>query len=63
MLMKRVHLVVVSALVVLMVAIGAGQAPSGGAERLNADVFASLKVRNIGPMLVTGRVQDITIDP
>ena len=53
--MKRVHFVVLSALVVLTVAIGAGQAPSG-ADRLNADVFASLKVRNIGPTLVTGRV-------
>ena len=60
--MKRVHLVVVSALVVLSAAIGAGQSQSGG-DRLNADVFASLKVRNIGPALVTGRVQDIAIDP
>ena len=30
---------------------------------LNADVFASLKVRNIGPTLVTGRVVDVEIDP
>ncbi len=60
--MKRVHLVAVSALVVLMVAIGAGQTPAG-ADRMNADVFASLQVRNIGPALVTGRVQDIEIDP
>src|SRR5512140_3188848 len=59
--MKRVYLVVLSALVALSVAIGAGQTPSG-ADRLNADVFASLKVRNIGPTLVTGRVQDIAID-
>src|SRR4030095_16555593 len=60
--MKRVHLVVVSALMVLTAAIGAGQTPSG-ADRINSDVFASLKVRNIGPALVTGRVQDIAIDP
>ena len=60
--MKRVHLVVVSALVVLSAAIGAGQT-SSGSDRLTADVFASLKVRNIGPALVTGRVVDIEIDP
>src|SRR6188508_200377 len=60
--MKRVHVVVVCALVALISAVGAGQTPSG-ADRLNADVFSSLKVRNIGPTLVTGRVQDIEIDP
>src|SRR6187200_3052315 len=60
--MKRVHVVVVCALVALTAAVGAGQTPSG-ADRLNADVFSSLKVRNIGPTLVTGRVQDVEIDP
>src|SRR6187402_2654130 len=60
--MKRVHFVVVVALVALMAAVGAGQTPSG-ADRLNADVFSALKVRNIGPMFVTGRVADIELDP
>ena len=60
--MKRVHFVVASALVVLAVVVSAGQTPSG-ADRLNADVFASLRVRNIGTPLVTGRVQDVEIDP
>ena len=62
--MKRVHVVVVSALVVLTATLTAGQAPSGsGADRLNADVFASLRARNIGTPVVTGRVQDVEIDP
>ena len=60
--MKRVYFLVLSALLVLTVTIGAGQ-PQSGADRLNADVFATLKVRNIGPALVTGRVVDIEIDP
>ncbi|HVQ41945.1 MAG TPA: hypothetical protein VMS54_07055 [Vicinamibacterales bacterium] len=60
--MKRVHVVVVCALVALISAVGAGQAPNGG-DRLNADVFSSLKVRNIGPTFVTGRVADIELDP
>ncbi len=60
--MKRVHVVVLAALVVLTAALSAGQAPSG-ASRMNADVFASLTARNIGTPVVTGRVQDIEIDP
>ncbi|MGH7552043.1 MAG: WD40/YVTN/BNR-like repeat-containing protein, partial [Longimicrobiales bacterium] len=39
------------------------QAPSGGASRLNADVFAGLTVRSIGPTFVTGRIADIEMDP
>ncbi len=60
--MKRVYLIAVSALLVLTAALSARQAPSG-ASQLNADVFSSLKIRNIGPALVTGRVQDVEIDP
>jgi photosystem II stability/assembly factor-like uncharacterized protein len=48
--------------VVLAGAVGAWQG-ADGSDRLTADVFASLTVRNIGPTLVTGRVQDIEIDP
>ena len=39
------------------------QAPSVGASRLNADVFAGLTVRSIGPTFVTGRIADIEMDP
>ena len=40
--MKRVHFVVVSVLVAMMVTISAGQTQSGsGADRLNADVFST----------------------
>src|SRR5690349_16170483 len=60
--MKRVHIVVLTAVLVLTAALSARQAPSG-ASQLNADVFASLKIRNIGTPLVTGRVQDVEIDP
>ena len=60
--MKRVHVIVLSALLVLTAALSARQAPSG-AGQLNADVFSSLKIRNIGTPLVTGRVQDLEIDP
>ena len=60
--MKRVHIVMVVALCLLTAATGAFQAQSG-ADRLTAEVFRSLTVRNIGPMLVTGRVVDIELDP
>src|SRR5688572_18413536 len=60
--MKRLIFVVTCALLAFAGALTAGQGQSG-ADRLNADVFASLTVRNIGPTLVTGRVQDIEIDP
>ena len=60
--MKRVHVIVLSAVLVLTAALSARQAPSG-AGQLNADVFSSLKIRNVGTPLVTGRVQDLEIDP
>src|SRR5688572_22373123 len=62
--MKRVHVIVLSAVLVLTAALtlNARQATSG-ASQLNADVFSSLTIRNIGTPLVTGRVQDVEIDP
>src|SRR5215831_10630988 len=57
--MTRVQLLFGSSLVVLAVAVGAGQSAVG----LNADTFKSLEFRSIGPTLSTGRVADITVDP
>ena len=51
------------ALVALATTAGFGQGGGGGAARLNADVFKSLALRSIGPMLVTGRVADFDVDP
>src|SRR5688500_14981528 len=39
------------------------QAPAPAADRLNADVLKGLAFRSIGPVIQTGRVQDIAIDP
>jgi photosystem II stability/assembly factor-like uncharacterized protein len=50
------------ALVTLVAAMQASQG-QGGADRLTADYFAAMQVRSIGPALVTGRVQDVEIDP
>src|SRR4051812_1935931 len=60
--MKRVHVVFIAALLALTAVAVSARQTSSGADRLNADVFKSLKVRNIGPTLVTGRVVDIAID-
>ena len=59
--MKRMSVVVTLALVALAGAIGYGQGT--GQARLNADAFMGLSLRSIGPMLVTGRVADIQVDP
>src|SRR5262245_37374702 len=60
--MKRTVLVAAIALIVLAAAVRAGQTPAGS-DRLTAARFETMKVRNIGPALVTGRVVDIEIDP
>ncbi|HET7695273.1 MAG TPA: hypothetical protein VFK57_06155 [Vicinamibacterales bacterium] len=38
-------------------------APAASADRLTADVLKGLTFRSIGPVIQTGRVQDIAIDP
>ena len=38
-------------------------APAATADRLTADVLEGLAFRSIGPVIQTGRVQDIAIDP
>ena len=60
--MRRTVLVASMALVVLAAVVRAGQAPSA-ADRLTAERFERMAIRNIGPALVTGRVVDIEIDP
>ena len=57
--MKRAHLLFVSALVVLTSVILPGQTPS----RLTPEVFSGLRLRSLGPNLVTGRVADFEADP
>ncbi|HYN08070.1 MAG TPA: hypothetical protein VES67_11820 [Vicinamibacterales bacterium] len=60
--MRRTVIVAAMALVVLAAVVRAGQAPAGS-DGLTAQRFETMKVRNIGPALVTGRVVDIEIDP
>ena len=60
--MRRTVFVASMALVVLAAVVRAGQTPSG-ADRLTAERFERMAIRNIGPALVTGRVVDIEIDP
>ena len=57
--MNRSHALLMSGLIVLAGAIGFGQTQS----RLTSDVFAGLKLRSLGPNLVTGRVADFDVDP
>jgi photosystem II stability/assembly factor-like uncharacterized protein len=60
--MKRTAAVMVAA-ILFAVAIVAARQGSGGPNRLTADALSVLKVRNIGPALVTGRVVDVEYDP
>src|SRR5882672_11458054 len=60
--MKRTAAVMMAA-VLFAVALVAARQGSGGSSRLNADALSAMKVRNIGPGLVTGRVVDLEIDP
>jgi photosystem II stability/assembly factor-like uncharacterized protein len=61
--MKRVHVLVLSLLLVLYVSVGAGQTPGTGANRLTTEVFEGLALRSIGPTLTTGRIADVDVDP
>jgi len=60
--MSRSRAVFVVALVALMGSLVVGLRGQGQ-SRLTADVFAGLKLRNIGPTLTTGRVADFDVDP
>src|SRR5688500_19825963 len=57
-----------AALAVLAIVTGVGgnaarQTTMAPAERFTADVLKGLTFRSIGPVIQTGRVQDIAIDP
>lgn len=58
--MKRLSVVLTAALVVTVTMQGAGQTPAQG---LNADTLSALSFRSLPTNIVTGRVQDIAIDP
>jgi photosystem II stability/assembly factor-like uncharacterized protein len=53
------RLLVAAVLVVLAVAIGAGQ----GGSPASADLFKDLQIRSLGPSYTTGRIADIAVDP
>jgi photosystem II stability/assembly factor-like uncharacterized protein len=57
--MTRVQLVFGAAIGVLAVGVGAGQGPGA----LTSDALMGLELRSLGPMLETGRVADIAVDP
>ncbi|HEX5217543.1 MAG TPA: hypothetical protein VFV98_18915 [Vicinamibacterales bacterium] len=59
--MKRLAAVVFVSLLCLVAGLATIQGQS--TDRLNADAFKVMTVRNIGPALVTGRVVDIELDP
>jgi photosystem II stability/assembly factor-like uncharacterized protein len=61
--MKRIAVVVFSAVVFLAAVVVARQGPAGGSSRLTAAALENMKIRNIGPGLVTGRVVDVEFDP
>ena len=60
--MRRSLFVAGLSLVLLATATAAWQGADGSA-RMTADVFSGIRIRQLGPALVTGRVQDIEIDP
>lgn len=58
--MKRLAIVLTAALCVSVTMNGAGQTPAQG---LTADTLSALSFRSLPTNIVTGRVQDIAIDP
>jgi photosystem II stability/assembly factor-like uncharacterized protein len=59
--MRRVVLALVLGVVCVTAAVSARQGVSGG--RVTAEALGALTLRNIGPTIDTGRVQDVAIDP
>jgi len=64
--MKRASVLLLALLLLLAPAVPAGAQEGGGEKgeksKLNPDTFAGLKLRCIGPALMSGRISDIAID-
>ena len=60
--MRKTSLLLLALLVVFSTAIGA-QEKQEQPSKLNPGTFAGLKLRNIGPALLSGRIADVKIDP
>ena len=60
--MRRLMLGLTLGVVCVTTAVSAGQGPGGGADRMTSDALNALELRNIGPTIDTGRVQDVAID-
>ena len=58
--MRRLLLILILG-VCVATATTAGQ--GGSVNRFNADALNALTLRNLGPTIDTGRVQDLAIDP
>jgi photosystem II stability/assembly factor-like uncharacterized protein len=58
---QRLTFVLAAAACIAAVVVPSGQ--TSGNDRLTASVFDGLKLRGIGPALVTGRVADFAVDP
>ncbi len=53
-----------TSILIVAMAMAAAALPSGqGQDRLNEQLLAGLELRGIGPGFVTGRIQDVEIDP
>ncbi len=62
--MKRnLAIVVVSCLLSSVAVLGSDETPDKTKSRLIADTFSGLKLRAIGPALMSGRISDVAIDP
>ena len=60
--MKRIVGVISAAIVIAAVGVRAGQG-AGDTGALPVDTLKALELRNIGPTIHTGRIQDVAIDP
>jgi len=50
-------------LLILAAVVGLAEGESGTKPKLHADLLAGIKLRNIGPALMSGRISDLAVDP
>ncbi len=62
-LMKQIHALMLAMLLAFTTSLMAQDTESDEADVLSASTFDGLKVRNIGPALMSGRIADIAIHP